>query len=285
VAINVGEITYTNILPLYYYVDRNKLAKNDISFIPQVPSHLNLAMKKGDIDIGAISSFAYGENYREYDLLPDLSVSANGKVGSIFLFSKVPIEQLDGSSIALTSSSATSVHLLKIILKEFYTINVNYETVQPEIDAMLKTNNACLLIGDDAIQAMWEKADENLYIYDLGELWTKFTNLPITFAVVAVRKEIVKTERASVSLLLEELTHSKTLSLKSGFLPMIKEIKMNHHGSYRFWENYFAGLDYHFQEKQFRGLQHYYELCYKHGFIEQVPKLSFVNDYAHTHSM
>ncbi|OZM57273.1 hypothetical protein CIB95_07360 [Lottiidibacillus patelloidae] len=283
--LNVGEITYTNILPLYYYVNRSKLAKNDISFVPQVPAHLNLAMKTGVIDVGAISSFAYGQNYKEYELFPDLSVSSFGKVGSIFLFSKLPIEKLNGASIALTSSSATSVHLLKIILKEFYSINANYETVKPELQQMLKSNEACLLIGDDAIEALWNKDDENLYMYDLGEIWTKFTNLPMTFAVVAVRKAILAKERSAVSILFDEMKESKELSLRNGFLPMIKDIKTKHRGNYRFWENYFAGLDYHFQENQFRGLQHYYELCFKHGFIEQVPKLSFVNDYAHTHSM
>jgi chorismate dehydratase len=285
-ALHVGEITYTNILPLYYYIDRKKLIRNDITFIPQVPSRLNQAMKDGKIDVGAISSFAYGENFHEYDLLPNLSVSSNGKVNSIFLFSKTPIEDLENKSIALTSSSATSVHLLKILLREYYSYeHISYETMEPHLDSMLKQHDACLLIGDDAIEAIWKKENEGLFCYDLGELWTKFTNLPMTFAVVAVRKSVLSKEANLVALLLDEMNQSKTLSIQNGFLPMIEEIKENHPGSYHFWEEYFTKLEYHFQDRQFRGLKLYFDLCYKHGFIKEVPKLSFVNDYALTHSI
>jgi chorismate dehydratase len=280
-SVQVGEITYTNILPLYYYINRAKLSSLDVAFVPQVPSKLNEQMKSGKIDVGAISSFAYGENFQEYYLLPDLSVSASGKVGSIFLFSKVPIEELNGASIALTSSSATSVHLLKVMLQEFYALSVHYKTVQPNLEAMLIDNDACLLIGDDAIDALWnEEAD--LYRYDLGELWTSFTNLPITFAVVAVRKAVLEKEAKAINILYEEMVNSKKKSLRLNFKPMIKDIKTSHKGSHQFWENYFSGLDYEFSTKHFKGLELYYDLCYKYRYLAEVPTLSFVNSYVHS---
>jgi chorismate dehydratase len=283
-SVAVGEITYTNIMPLYYYVNRQKLANEGVSFVPQVPSKLNQQMKDGIIDVGAISSFAYGENFKDYELLPDMSVSSQGKVGSIFLFSTKPIDLLNGSNIALTSSSASSVHLLKVIFKEFYSYQINYETMKPNLHLMLQNNDACLLIGDDAIQALWN-APSHLFVYDLGELWTNFTGLPMTFAVVAVRKEKLIEERNTIDYLYQEMLNSKEMILKDGFVPMIKDIKQLLPGSYAFWEQYFKGLSYHLHEKHKSGLKYYYELNYKYGFINQIPKLSFTRDYVKSHSM
>ncbi|WP_100372699.1 menaquinone biosynthesis protein [Bacillus sp. FJAT-45037] len=264
----IGEISYTNILPLYYYLDRELLKSHGCSFTPQVPSELNASMSAGRVDVGGISSFAYAENTSQFTLLPDLSVSAYEKVGSIFLFSKVPIEQLSGKSIALTSSSATSVHLLKVILERFYQHEVQYETMKPSMDRMLDQNDACLLIGDDAILASWRKA-EKLYQYDLASLWYKHTGLPMTFAVVAVRNEVIDRSSHLVGLLYRSLIQSKQLSRQKQFQPMIKDILQTYGGRKSFWDEYFQELCYEFSENEQRGLTLYYQLAYELGYLQK----------------
>ncbi|WP_078596922.1 menaquinone biosynthetic enzyme MqnA/MqnD family protein [Evansella clarkii] len=270
----IAEISYTNILPLFYHIDREMLKSRGCSFVPKFPAQLNRDMAEGKVHIGGISSFAYGEHCEEYILLPDMSVSSPAAVGSIFLFSKVPLTQLEGRSVALTSSSATSVNLLKIILKKFYNLNVNYETMAPDYQSMLASHDACLLIGDDAIRSVWN-ADNSIYRYDLGEVWAHFTSLPMTFAVIAARRDAWLKEPELLHALYDQFQLSKKAVLQDGFKEMIEKIRGEMGGSYHFWENYFNGLNYDLSAKHIEGLHLYYDLAYELGLLdEKVHKIS-----------
>lgn len=280
-TIVIGEISYTNVLPFFYYIDREKLKQNGCNFLHKVPSTLNQGMAAGNVDVGTISSFAYAENATKYTLLPNLSVSANKAVGSIFLFSKKPIEQLNGASIALTSTSATSVNLLKIILEHFYEYSLRYETMEPSYAKMMAGHDACLLIGDDAIVNSWKK-DNGCYCYDLGELWYNHTGLSMTFAVFAVRNETIEKEPETLQMLYKEFIDSKMKSIEDEFQPMIADIRKNIGGSNQFWNEYFQGLCFDLEKEQLKGLQYYYQLAYEHGILKhKVNTIAIWNDVFH----
>lgn len=281
----IGEISYTNILPLFYYIDRKKLTDLGCSFVPKIPAQLNQGMANQSIDVGGISSFAYGEHCDSYSLLPNLSVSSVGAVGSIYLFSKKPIESLNGAKIALTSSSATSINLLKIILGHFYQYEVNYSVMEPNLDKMLFEHDAALLIGDDAIVSSWEQS-EQYYHYDLGELWYNHTGLSMTFAVLAVRDAVIETKKTALEELYSQLAMSKLSSKEAEFLPMIEEIQAKFGGSSLFWREYFQGLCYDLNEKQLEGLRYYYELAYQLGLLPHKVNMKLLaNVTKHCHSM
>ncbi|MFV8828375.1 menaquinone biosynthesis protein [Alkalihalobacterium sp. APHAB7] len=281
----VGEISYTNILPIFYYLDREKLNDLDCRFVPQIPAELNRGMANGAVDVGGISSFAYGENFDRYTLLPNLSVSAYSRVGSLFLFSKVPIEELNEKSVALTSSSATTIHLLKIILERFYEFSVEYDVMKPNFETMLETHDACLLIGDDAIKTVWNKSDQ-YYMYDIGQLWYEHTGLPMTYAVFAVRNEVLQAETEKLSVLYESFISSKRKSIDINYLPMINSIKNNFGGTQQFWEQYFKGLSYDLNDQMLKGLNYYYQLAYDLGYLKKkVQTISLWSAFDHCHSM
>ncbi|WP_078428499.1 menaquinone biosynthesis protein [Alkalihalobacterium alkalinitrilicum] len=284
-TIIIGEIAYTNILPTFYYLDRKKLNELDCRFVPQIPAELNRGMANGAVDVGGISSFAYGENFDRYTLLPNLSVSAYSQVGSLFLFSKKPIEELNEKSIALTSSSATTVHLLKIILGKFYEFDVQYEVMKPNFEEMLINHDACLLIGDDAIRTVWNKSNQ-IYMYDIGQLWYEHTGLPMTYAVFAVRNEVLESESEKLSMLYQQFINSKTKSFEDRFQPMITSIKSDIGGTQAFWEQYFQGLSYDLDEQMLKGLNFYYQLAYELGYLKRkVQSISLWSAYDHCHSM
>ena len=241
-------------------------------------------MAHGQVDVGGISSFAYGENYDKYHVFPNLSVSSNTTVGSIFLFSKVPIEELKEKKIALTSSSATSVNLLKIILQQFYDAQNQYTTMKPNLTAMMDLHDGCLLIGDDAIVASWKEGNK-YFRYDLGELWYHHTGLSMTYAVFAIRNEVLSQQNL-IEILYNEFISSKAKSNDSQFYPMIDDIRNLFGGEKRFWDEYFKGLCYDLGEKELTGLQYYYNLAYKHGLLEkQVESISVWSALDHCHSM
>lgn len=280
----VGEISYTNMLPLYYYLDRDYLNKLDCLFIPQIPSQLNEGMSKGIIDVGGISSFSYGEHVDKYTILPNLSVSAPNSVGSIFLFSKVPITQLDGKKVALTSSSATSVNLLKIILQSFYELNPEYTVMTPDFDEMLADHDACLLIGDDAIFTLWN-LPSHIHRYDLGQLWYESTKLPMTFAVLAIRNDILQTEAHRISALYDGFIRSKNKCIENNYEEMISSIRKDFGGSNRFWVDYFNGLSHDFTARQQEGLYKYYDLATELGLLKKVNTIKLWSAIDHCHSI
>lgn len=260
--IRIGEISYTNVLPIFYYFDSNDLP---IEWIHHVPATLNQAMSQDEIDLGAISSFAFAEHADRYLLLPNLSVSAHGPVGSIFLFTKgKALDELDEVSIALTNTSASSVNLLRVILEKFIGVKPRYYVMEPNLDKMMAEADAALLIGDDAIRAAWSKPDYQ--VYDLGELWYQQTGLPMVFAVWAVRKEAALENPDLLAEIYDRFIGSKERG-KQEPLAIIKEAQRKVGGEVPYWNQYFAGLSHDLGERELEGLQTFYRYASELGAL------------------
>lgn len=272
--IKVGRINYTNVWPVFYYLPFEELS-NQIEIVNQVPSQLNQAMAKGEIDMGPISSFAYADAFPNYVLYPDLSVSARGKVNSILLFHREPLEKIAHGRIALPNTSASSSHLLKIIMQMFYGGQPQYFTMAPHLDKMMLDHDAALLIGDDAIRASWTCKDYN--ITDLGEEWYKYTGQWMSFAIWAIRKQIAHSFADEVALLFRLFVESK----HQGRLypePMIHEAQSKLGGTLQYWEHYFDHLCYDFNEEQQQGLLTYFRYAKDLGLLDKNVTIELWSD-------
>src|SRR5258707_8834665 len=113
---------------------------------------MNAALLVGEIDISNVSSVAFGQHAREWLLVPHLSVAAHGRVESVLLFSwHADWRGLDEGAIAVSSDSATSVALVKLLAEQRYGARPRYVATTPDLDAMLAEHDAALLIGDIAL--------------------------------------------------------------------------------------------------------------------------------------
>ncbi|NEW06078.1 menaquinone biosynthesis protein [Paenibacillus sp. SYP-B3998] len=261
--IRIGRINYTNVWPIYYYFPE-LIKAGDLEIIEQVPSSLNRAMAAGEIDMGPISSFAYGESFEHYVLYPDLSVSAFGEVNSILLFHEKPLREIANGHIVLPTTSASSVNLLKIILEKFYNGKPTYSFAQPNLDEMIQHADGALLIGDDAIKESWRNS--KYMITDLGQEWAKWTGQWMSFAVWAIRKATVEKYPELVAQVFEAFVKSKHKAHQQP-AEMIEEAQQKVGGTKSYWENYFNTLCYDFGSEQWEGLQTYYKYCYELGFL------------------
>ncbi|UJF36186.1 menaquinone biosynthetic enzyme MqnA/MqnD family protein [Paenibacillus hexagrammi] len=261
--IRIGRINYTNVWPIFYYFPE-MMADRDLDIIEQVPSSLNKAMAAGEIDMGPISSFAYGQNFGEYLLYPDLSVSAYGNVNSILLFHDKPLSDIAHGRIKLPTTSATSVNLLKIILEKFYEGNPEYEYASPELDLMMADADGALLIGDDAIRESWRSS--KYMITDLGQEWAKWTGQWMTFAVWAIRKDTAERYPDLVTRVFEAFVKSKCKAHRQPD-EMIREAQSVVGGTEAYWHHYFHALCYDFGPEQWQGLQLYYQYCFELGLL------------------
>ncbi|WP_274651648.1 menaquinone biosynthetic enzyme MqnA/MqnD family protein [Paenibacillus humicola] len=272
--ITIGRIDYANAWPIYHYAEE-LLPEGRFRIEQKVPSALNRAMRMGELDITSMSSFAYAQNAEHYLLLPDLSVSARGRVNSILLFTRKPIEDVLGGTIALTATSATSVNLLKIIMSLYFEASPAYLTMEPSLDDMLEQADAALLIGDTAIQASW--ASRDLTVLDLGELWRSWTGCGMTFALCAVRRETAEAEPEAVSAVLRAFTESKRRSIRA-LQPLVDKACRELGGEPAYWNRYFRELHYDFGPEEQSGLSLYFRYALRLGLLEHDVDMQFFED-------
>lgn len=211
-TLKIGHIEYANCTPIFSALTRN-FDCADYHFVKGVPSRLNRFLSSGEIDVCPSSSIEYGKSPEKYLILPELSISAIGPVRSVLLFSRVPLEELNGRTIALTSESDTSVNLLKILLAYYCGFRNSFERTSLPLRAAVDRYPALLLIGDNALKGAMDTT--GLHVYDLGELWWKFTGLPFVFALWIVRREAVERARAEVTTLLADLLRAKAMAYET----------------------------------------------------------------------
>lgn len=267
----IGKISYTNAWPLFYYVDPEKL-DFPAEMVAEVPAVLNEGMKKGNIQIGAISSFAYADAADKLLLLPDLSVSADGEVKSILLFSRGPVETLVDGTIALTNTSATSVNLLKILMQKALGGSPAYKTMEPDLETMMESADAALLIGDNAIRASWHNRD--YHVTDLSKWWKEWTGYSMTFAVWAVNRRAAEERPGDMMDIAALFVDSKQRSLRD-LRPIVDTAVSNIGGTESYWQGYFTNLCYDFDDRKREGLRLYFKYAYELGLLSQdvVPEL------------
>ena len=201
--VRIGMVNYINVAPIYE-VWKEKSWPAQWQVVEAQPSQLNVLLAEDKIDLGFVSSYAYALHPQNYQILADLSISATGPVGSVFLFSKLPPEQLDGHLVRLTGQSDTSIRLLKIILEEFYGVHPQYEIGDVYATQTAGERfSAVLAIGDDALRLNVEQRYP--VQLDLGETWHRATGLPFVFSVCAVREEFLAQQFQTARLVREAL--------------------------------------------------------------------------------
>ena len=273
--LKIGKISFANLFPIYYYLE-NKCDHSNYKFINGVPSTLNKMLRNGKIDLSPSSSIEFLRRRKKYSIIPWLSISSEGPIRSIYLFSKYPMESLNKKSIAVSSQSETSVVLLKIILRDFYSLKCKFATVNSgSVKRLLSDFSAGLLIGDDAMKAKKQSNPPSppfvkggkggFYIYDLGELWFRHTGLPFVFAICIVRNETLSEKKELLKKFAYDLIDAKKYASEKFSL-------IARHAPQRKWLSreeligYWKGISYDFTERHMEGLRLFEKYARKLNF-------------------
>lgn len=270
----VGHIQFINCFPLFYGLIEKKFLL-EIELIKGNPTDLNRMLGDNLLDLAPIPSIAYARNYRDYVLLPDISISCDGEVKSIYLFSRLPIDKLHNKKIALTNISRTSQALLRVLMARYYNISPEYFQSAPELGAMLMEADAALLIGDDALRARY-KIHDRLYIYDLGQEWKKLTGLPMVFAVWAIRRDFAHNHRDELRLIRDTFTESIKFSLEY-IQDCAAKASQWEDFSADYLVEYFNSLRFDFDTRKQEGLLQYYKEAKNQGLIDEVPPIEIID--------
>ena len=262
--LRVGRISALKMFPVYYGLEH--APQDDLTFVDGVPAQLNSALLQGDLDVSAVSSIAYARNCDRLDLLPVASITANGAVDSIQLFSNVPFARV--TRVAVTPESATSVALLRILLgpspPEFTTLDTTADTALEDVDAVL-------LIGDQALEAL--RSDMGRYRTDLAEAWLARTGLPMVFAVWAVRAEVNREYPAQIDSLAQRIATARaTFDAEPELVTQVAAERFPFPLDYV--REYLRRLRYDFGPAERAGLERFLEMARAAGLLDAVPELA-----------
>ncbi len=269
--LKLGHIDYLNCVPLFHHLSSCGF---DGKIVKGVPSQLNQMLAQGEIDVSPSSSFAYGQDYHDYYLLPGHSISAFSQVQSVLFFSPVPLDKLQGQRIYLTGESATSVNLLRVILREYYGWQqVLCEVPEQPIEQLLEQGKPVLLIGDRALQASLAHKNAGCITYDLAELWHQCTKLPFVFALWIVRRAIFETLKVELLQLQHQLQQSREVAFND--LEALAQVTCPDWFSTEQLVNYWQSMSYKLDDQQIAGLNYFFKLCVKYDYLPQLPTLNF----------
>ena len=190
--LRVGAVSFLNTKPLIYPLLNGEIP-TDIGLSVDVPSRVAAFLSTNELDVGLIPIIEYfrmNPSDMPYCVLPDIAIASHGCVRSIQLFSRVPVQEIQG--VALDTNSRSSVALLKILLTEKYGISPRFTTCAPTVNPNTVLHNrqdptfeAVLLIGDAALRHLGSTE----YSVDLGEAWHQLTGLPFVYACWVARQE------------------------------------------------------------------------------------------------
>ena len=182
--LRISAISYLNTAPLMWDFEHGEAGRNfDISYT--LPSACARALAEGSADLGIIPAAAYAQ-IPGLQILPDVAIASRRAVRSILLVSQIPVELV--RTVALDTSSMTSVALTKVLFEKWLGGGREFVSMEPDIEKMLDSCDAGLLIGDPALQVDRRK----YHTIDLAEEWIRYTGKPFVFAFWAVRGEALK---------------------------------------------------------------------------------------------
>jgi aminodeoxyfutalosine synthase len=120
----VGKIPYLNCVPFHNYFE-----KGYFKILPAVPRHLGLLSARGLIIAATFSLMDYLAQEDELELI-DYCIASFDQVRSILLFTRYPWSELQGKNIGIIDDTATSVHLLRVLLEKKYGVKANLIRMQ-----------------------------------------------------------------------------------------------------------------------------------------------------------
>lgn len=272
--LRISAISFLNTAPLMWDFEHGDAAR-DFAIEYTIPSACAAALAANQADIGIIPAVTYAE-IPGLVILPNIAIAAKDFVRSILLVSKKPIEQVE--TVATDTSSRTSVALLQVLFAKFFGGARQLTPHVPQLDLMLHSHDAALLIGDAALEITVGK---EYFVYDLAHLWHERTGQPFVFAFWAVRLDSL--DRAPRDLdLVKVFQQSRDHGLEPANLRVIAQqwsskLKLSEADILTYLTE---NVHYYLDRQNHAGLQLFLRYSQEIGLIPAAPDLRFLGPVA-----
>lgn len=177
--LQIGAVSYLNTKPLIAGLSRRLADRGRLTV--DLPSRLAKRLAAGDLDVALIPSveFFRGAGYRT---VSDAVIACRGPVWSVRLLSRVPVRKI--RRLALDEGSRTSAALATLLLWEMHGLRPDLVPFPLSQSAESVDADAVVMIGD---RAMHPERGVYQEIWDLGDRWCRWTELPFVFAMWVAR--------------------------------------------------------------------------------------------------
>jgi chorismate dehydratase len=259
--IRLGAVSFLNTRPLVYGLDR-QADRFAVRF--DVPSRCAALLLDNQVDLGLIPSIEYLQS-SEYRIVPGVAIASTGPVLSVALFSRRPTAQIE--TIAVDTSSRTSVALLKILCARWFEIEPEFVAMEPDLASMVGKCDSALVIGDNALFADHDAL--GLEKIDLGEEWAGMTGLPFVYAFWAGRAGVAGPEHVAALQDARDRGLAAASSIAQHAFP-------NNPGRAAIADRYLREhIKYSLNEAAEAGLRRFYELAAEVGVVPAARPLEF----------
>ncbi len=174
--IKISAVSYTNTIPFVYGIEKSQQLLDMMELSLDIPSECANKLINNEVDAGLVPVAALLD-IPNYNIISDYCIGSVGKVTSVFIFSKKPINEI--RSMRLDLQSRTSNNLARVLLQNYWKQEVIIVEGGEPADAYVQIGDRTF--GKDKFEP---------FAYDLGEAWTDFCGLPFTYAVWTANKEL-----------------------------------------------------------------------------------------------
>ncbi len=257
--LRIGAVSYLNTKPLVYRLE-TLLPEAELVF--DLPSRLASALADEELDVALVPVVELAA-HPEWEIVSNACIGCRGPVLSVKLFFRTDPQSV--RTLALDEGSRTSAVLAQVLLDELFGVRPQLMTLPAGCDPEQSDADAVLMIGDRAMQS-----DPSAYteVWDLGDRWCRWAELPFVFAVWAARPKIgcqtisnaLATARDEGCQHLTEIAQQQAAEL--GLSPDVVE------------EYFGRNLYFHLGEPQLQGCELFFERAFAQGLIPTIPRVT-----------
>jgi chorismate dehydratase len=269
--VRLGSVSYLNARPCVVGLEDDP--HFDLRF--DLPSRCAALLHDHAIDAGLIPSIEYLRHpgRERYCIVPDVAIASFGPVASVALYTARAIG--DVRSIAMDTSSRTSVALTRVLCARAFRIDPDIQASSPDLPLMLDTCDAALIIGDGALLLNHAEVEVGQKIrrgtvqkIDLGETWSRLTGLPFVYAFWAGHAGALD------SLAVDRLQKARDKGVADP-----RRVAESYFADQALWDlgaRYLRdNIQYHLGERERAGLEAFYRYAAELGLVPDVGELRF----------
>ena len=219
----------------------------------------------------------------ELRLVPGCAIAATRRVRSLLLIRREQQPLSAIRTVAADTSSRATLAYTQILFREWWQPGSSFGDEPefrphgPDVDAMLDSADAALVIGDPALFALEERLNreertgEKLIYHDLAEEWIALTGLPWVSAVWAIRQSALDASTRSLDEIAADFIASRDRGL-ANIESLVAEWSARLPLSQNTIRAYLTeNISYHLDEKCLNGMRMFYRLAAKHGILPEYP--------------
>jgi chorismate dehydratase len=221
VKLRIAAISFLNPAPLMWdfeHSPRREELAGRYELMWSTPSVCAARLAAYEADIGLVPIAAY-PFHPGMQIIPGCTIASRGHVRSIVLVVREG-RAMDGiRSVALDTSSRSSATYTRILFDRVWKAKPEFLAHRPDLDAMLATADAALLIGDPALLALEDRearearTGERLVYLDLAEEWHRMTGTSWVAAFWAVQPAAMERSGIAAAQLIADFEGSRDAGL------------------------------------------------------------------------